>query len=363
MGYGIPYMGSKQGIADSICLNFPKAEHFYDLFGGGGSITHCMMLHRAKNHAHFHYNELNPLVADLFKRAVNGEFSYDRFIPEWISKEDFHARKGMDGYIQCLWSFGNERTTYLFGEEIEPYKKSMHMAVVFEEFDSLATEVLGFSKWPREANTITKRRIYLRQKLSWYNEKKKIPKVLYQFLSEKQLRQMGAKDNVKQLEQLQQLERLEQLQRLQSLEQLERLERLQSLQQLERLSITSYSYERVEIKPNSVVYCDIPYKGTADYGVAFNHKAFFDWAASRDFPVYISEYEVRDPRFDLVYSIDKRSLLSAEDNKLIKSEKLYWNRVRDGTESIGTASEGPAGRGISPSILMARFSGSGKENI
>ena len=315
MGYGIPYMGSKQVIADSICMNFPKAENFYDLFGGGGSITHYMMLHRANNYAHFHYNELNPLVADLLKRAVAGEFSYDVFKPEWISREDFHARKDKDGYVRCVWSFGNSGRNYLFGEDIEQYKKSMHMAVVFEEFDSLAIETLGFSKWPKEANTIKKRRHYLRQKLSWYNEKKKLPKCLYQFLSDKQRKQMGVKDNVKQLEQLEQLQRLE------------RLERLERLQQFERLTVTSLSYEQVEIKPNSVVYCDIPYVGTADYGNSFNHKKFFDWAASRDFPVYISEYEVKDPRFQLVYSIDKRSLLSREDNKLVKNERLYWNGV------------------------------------
>jgi hypothetical protein len=300
MGLGIPYMGSKQAIADSICMNFPKSEHFYDLFGGGGSVTHYMMLHRAKNHVHFHYNELNPLVADLFKRAIAGEFSYDRFKPEWISKEDFHARKDKDGYIACCWSFGNSQRTYLFGKDIEEYKKSMHMAIVFEQFDQLAIETLGFSKWPKEANTIKKRRYYLRQKLAWYNEKKKIPKCLYQFLSDKPLKQMVMKDIVKQLQQL---------------------------QQLERLTITNCSYEQVEIKPNSVVYCDIPYAGTADYGGSFCHKTFFDWAASRDFPVYISEYNVPDKRFQLVYSIDKMQLLAQGGAELVKSkaEKLYWN--------------------------------------
>jgi site-specific DNA-adenine methylase len=329
MTFGLPYMGSKQAIVDSICMNFPKSEHFYDLFGGGGSVTHYMMLHRAKNHSHFHYNELNPLVSDLFKRATVGEFSYDMFKPEWISKEDFFARKERDGYVKYVWSFGNNGRFYLFGEDIEPYKKSMHMALVFGEFDALAFIVFGFKEWPKDVNTIKKRRFYLRQKMEWFNKNKRIPKELYRFLSDKQLKQMGVKDNVKQLEQLQALQQLQALERLQQFERLE---------QLERLTITNCSYEQVEIKPNSVVYCDIPYAGTACYGLknntkeenarcSFNHKAFFDWAASRDFPVYISEYNVPDKRFQLVYSIDKKPLLAQGGTELVKNkaEKLYWN--------------------------------------
>lgn len=41
--YGIPYMGSKQKLVDKIVpfiLNrHPDTTHFYDLFGGGGSIS------------------------------------------------------------------------------------------------------------------------------------------------------------------------------------------------------------------------------------------------------------------------------------------------------------------------------------
>jgi site-specific DNA-adenine methylase len=121
---------------------------------------------------------------------------------------------------------------------------------------------------------------------------------------------------------------LQQLEQLEQLLQLQRLQRLQQLQQLERLELTSLDYRDVSIKKNSVVYCDIPYQGTADYG-EFNHKEFFDWAATRDFPVYVSEYNIDDKRFELVYTIDKMSLLSANKDKCKnKEEKLYWNRVK-----------------------------------
>jgi len=297
--YGIPYMGSKGIIAPSICMMLPNAEHFYDLFGGGFSMTHCMMNHFHKKYSYFHYNEIKSDVVDLVKRAINGEFNYSVFKPKWVSREDFFAKKDSDAYIRCIWSFGNNQRTYLFGD-IEAYKRSSHQAVVFDEFDEAAIKVLGFDRWPNVVKTIKQRRIYWRQKVA-FNSK-------------------GMKRG-----DLQQLQQLEQLQQLQQLERLQQLEQLQQLQQLERLSFYAKSYDEINILPNSVVYCDIPYEGTAGYG-KFDRKKFLDWAASRDFPVYISEYNISDNRFKNVYSIDKRSLLKGglKGNR-IKSEKLYWN--------------------------------------
>jgi hypothetical protein len=48
--------------------------------------------------------------------------------------------------------------------------------------------------------------------------------------------------------------------------------------------------------------------------------------------VYISEYNVPDPRFELVYSIDKRVLLTTTGDKNKQAvEKLYWNRIKPET--------------------------------
>jgi site-specific DNA-adenine methylase len=186
----------------------------------------------------------------------------------------------------------------------------MHNAVVFGEFDELAEKVLRFNKWPSIAKTIKQRRFYLRQLIEHYR-KTKIPDSLLQFLTDKQRNSLAAHRP------------------LMELEQLERLERLQQLEQLERLSITSLDYRAVEILPNSVVYCDIPYQGTAEYGNAFSHKEFFDWAASRDFPVFISEYEIKDPRFELVYTVSKRCILTTEgESNKVRQEKLYRNKAR-----------------------------------
>lgn len=170
------------------------------------------------------------------------------------------------------------------------------MAVIFDQFDETASKVLGFSSWPSEVKTVKQRRFYLGQKVAFDSK--------------------GMSRG--ELQQLQQLERLQQLEQLQRLEQFERLE---------RLHFTALDYRDVEILPSSVVYCDIPYQGTGCYGNNFNHKDFFDWAASRPFPVYISEYNIDDHRFKLVYTVDKRSEFSVKKSNTIMSEKVYWNGV------------------------------------
>jgi len=302
--FGIPYMGSKDTIAASIALNFPKADNFYDLFGGGFSISHYMLVNKSENYNKIHYNEIKKDITELVKKAINGDYSYDRFKPQWVSRENFFKNLD-DPYIRICWSFGNNQKDYIFGTDIEEYKRSMHQAVIFDEFNYIAKAVFEFDLWPKNVNTIRKKRYYLRQKIEWFRVKNKIPDKIKPF--------------IKQLQDLQQLGRLVQLQQLQQLERLQQLE------------ITSKDYREVEILPNSIVYCDIPYQGTADYGNNFSHKDFFDWAATRDFPVYISEYNVSDPRFKLVYKIDKRSMMSSyKENTKKMSEKLYWNGVTNG---------------------------------
>jgi len=307
-------MGSKDKVIASIAMNFPKADHFYDLFGGGFSVSHFMVTNKRKKYKHFHYNEIKSDIVELVKKAINGNFNYDRFKPPWVSRETFFKNLN-DPYIRICWSFGNDQKSYMFSKEIEPYKKSMHMAVVFDEFDHLAKEVFKFEKWPSNVKSINHKRLYLRQLIEFYRINNKLPQVLYPFLPAKQF------DH---LRRLQKLQRLEPLERLHQLQQLERFSPLKNY-----LTFSSKDYQDVEILPNSVVYCDIPYKGTADYANSFDYKRFFDWAKTRNFPVFISEYNVDDPDFKLVYTIDKRSMLSSDKSKCKdKQEKLYWNGVQ-----------------------------------
>jgi site-specific DNA-adenine methylase len=290
MKFGIPYMGSKSGIVKVICRNLPQAENFYDLFGGGFCVTHAMLALHPKRYKRFFFNEIEHGTVDLIQRAIRGEFNYDRFKPKFISREEFFKNKDTCAYTRLIWSFGNNQKDYLFGEDIEPYKRSLHNAVVFNEFDEMAKKVFGKDRFD-EKSTITQRRLFSR----W-----------------------ATKIRVGELQQLQRLQRLEQLEQLERLQQLERLERL------ERLELTSLDYRAVEIRPNSVVYCDPPYAGTAEYTRPFDHVAFWLWARECKHPIFISEYWAPDD-FRIVLSIEKKSRLSGKGATKTLNECLFVN--------------------------------------
>jgi len=301
--FGIPYQGSKDILVHKLAAILPKADNLYDLFGGGFSVSHYM--HLFGDYKTVHYNELEPSTVELVKDAIAGKYNYKSFKPEWITRQMFHARKQNCAYTRIVWSFGNNQNTYIFGKNIEEYKRSLHQAVVFSEFNKLAIDTLGLSKWPDHLS-IRGRRLLCRNQVFKKNGGQR---------GDKQLEQL------KQFQQLQQLERLEQLQQLQHLQ---RLERLQRLQQLEPLTMTSLSYEQVQIKPNSIIYCDPPYKNTFGYTKSFDHDSFWQWVRSCPHPVYVSEYSAPD---DIKTIAAFRHSKTNSKTRTQSVEKLFWNGV------------------------------------
>ena len=84
-------------------------------------------------------------------------------------------------------------------------------------------------------------------------------------------------------------------------------------------------YRDVEIVDDSVIYCDIPYRGTVDYGSAFDHEGFYDWCERQRVPVFISEYWMPEDRFECVAEFKHVSSLSATANKKVV-EKVFCPR-------------------------------------
>ena len=63
----------------------------------------------------------------------------------------------------------------------------------------------------------------------------------------------------------------------------------------EEIEFSEKDYRDYEHKDGDIVYCDPPYKGTEKYsGYEFDHDAFYEWARTRDYPVYFSEYSAPD---------------------------------------------------------------------
>lgn len=126
--YGLPYMGSKNKIANWVVDVLPKSERLYDLFCGGCAVTHAAMM-RGK-YEHYHVNDINN-IGGAFCDIIKGKLQPDY---RWVSREEFHRLKGTDPIVKIVWSFGNNGRNYLYGKDREELKKAMHYAVVFGDY-------------------------------------------------------------------------------------------------------------------------------------------------------------------------------------------------------------------------------------
>lgn len=125
MRYGLPYKGSKNKIAEEILGVLPRARTLYDLFGGGCAITHAALMGRKYERVVCNDIGLGPV---LFRDAAMGKYKDEK---RWISREEFEAKKRSDPYISLIWSFGNNGEDYLYGREIEAWKKALWAARVW----------------------------------------------------------------------------------------------------------------------------------------------------------------------------------------------------------------------------------------
>ena len=292
--YGIAYKGSKNSIAKEIIDFLPKAENFYDLFMGGGAITHCACL--SNKYKNIYANDINKLITDTFRGAVEGKYKNET---RWINKETFKEEKDKDGYIKYCWSFGNDGKSYLYNSTIEKWKECLWYARVLKDY-SIARE-MGIEGDLSRKDVI--------EHMQEYKEKY----IKYLFKMNKENKIDNYIKNSKQMEKLQSLESLERLQSLES------LERLQSLERLENLEITNLDYKAIEIKANSVIYCDIPYVNTHNEqynkeSINFDYKTFFEWAYKQKEPVFISSREIEDTRFKSIFQKAKRNLVNIFQN-------------------------------------------------
>ena len=268
MRYGMPYMGSKNKIAKWVIDHIPASDYLYDLFGGGGAITHCAC--ESGKFKHVIYNELYPITFKAFDMAIHGKFRNES---RWISHDEFMEKRRTDPYVAICFSFGNNLRSYCYSEKAEKLKKALHYAICFDDFSLL--ENLG---------------VKLKRKSS------------------------GRIELTKQVKELLKLNNLQ-------MQNLERLERLQSLQHLQHLYLTNKDYADVQIKENSVIYCDPPYKNTEKYRMDFNHNEFYKWCRKQKELVIISEYNMPED-FICIAEKEKISLMRSS-NRTTKTEKLF----------------------------------------
>lgn len=298
MNYGVPYKGSKNKIAEWVVGNLPEAENFYDLFAGGCAVTHAALL--SGKYQHCYANDIWT-APKLFLDAISGKY---RNKTRWISREEFFEKRLTDPYIQFCWSFGNGGQSYMYSREIEEAKHALHKLVFFNDyadFDKITKTGFKYSEEEMKKPFYERYMVYKKFRREKLAERKElVPLQLYQ--------------------------------RLESLESLESLQRLQRLQSLE---VSQGSYENVVIKPDSVIYCDIPYKGTEGYeslmkahchpsSSLFDYDSFYEWCGKQTELVVVSEYSMPE---DFICVGQKEKLVTNCAIQTIKAtERLFVPR-------------------------------------
>ena len=389
MNYGLPYMGSKNSIAQWVVEHIPGADVFVDLFAGGCAVTHAALL--SGRFGRIIANDITD-APQLFRDAVEGKFKDER---RWISRDDFLRLKDSDPYVRYCWSFGNAGQDYLYSKEVEPWKRAVHYARIFGDCSQLKS--FGIDSDGSVADIRAHHEEYKKKYIAWYvknvmmdesdykrllddltgnirRESDKLRAYLVDGLKKSGKRACdvdkflgtngmaghyfgrsqwefptrevyeklqgfigyevpyaeiyGLQSLMESLQRLERLQRRQSLESLESLQRLERLQRLQSLESLERLEVLRGDYRMVKIPAGSVVYCDIPYVGTQGYnGETFDHGAFYEWAERQTATLIISEYTMPEDRFVRIASIEKRQLLFGGQGAF-KSEGLWMPKAQ-----------------------------------
>lgn len=95
---------------------------------------------------------------------------------------------------------------------------------------------------------------------------------------------------------------------------------------LKGVNFVCSKYEDLDIPPNSLIYCDPPYEGTAKYkGYSINHKEFWQWCRDKEaegHTVFVSEYNAPDD-FQCVWKKEIVSSLSKNSVSKKGIEKLF----------------------------------------
>lgn len=263
--YGMPYQGSKSRLVAKILDVIPSADNFYDLFAGGCSVTHYALL--SGKYKNVYCNDNDEFVIGGFVKAIGGKFHGET---RFVDKAEFDHKHRRDQYISCCFSFGNNWRTYAYGRDIEDYKRQYHNAVFYGEKTGMLKYGIDLKHLDFKDTTMADR---------------------YERVQSEIRKQTSTPDTIHL-----------------ALPHYSAYTRLLRLANLPTPIITTSDYRGVLIEPNSVVYCDIPYKGTGTYNkTKFDHDAFYEWCGKQEQLTFISEYEMPE-NFIKVASFKHRTI-------------------------------------------------------
>lgn len=373
--FGLPYTGSKSRIAPWLMEMLPNCENFVDVFAGGCAVSHAVIL--AGKAKMITMNDIQGDVVQLFLDALHGDLGkYNPY--QWIDRTTFFEQKNTNPFIRLVYSFGNNAKNYLYSREIEEYKHAVHLALTdddWESFNELCPELAEKCKTELQNYPISHddysisiyiRHLKLQKKCcqilreisgnSWYSEV--IQQHPFYRTSKKEWishgktgtkivgvhgnQELFSIDRTKSIYAACDIERTQRIESNQTLQSLERVKRIQHLEAAKRIktinnndiinnnpiiNTTSMDYRLLDIPSNSVVFCDPPYKDSeVKYNTTkFNHEEFYEWCLEKAKynDVYVTEYNIEHPHFQLLGEKGRQISLNAQGNKGIKAEKLY----------------------------------------
>jgi hypothetical protein len=308
----LTYQGTKRTIArpivDTMHGMFPEKSVFIDLFGGGGAITSAALeykqdtLFECFKFDKVIYNEINELVYTLYCAYMRGEITKE-MVNGYVSRNAFYdVKSNTSAYpalraaiILYVWSFSNNFDAYF---SFNPNKTETQLNDTLKRFEAGKRSLL-------------------------------------------------AKHNI----------------------------------DISKLETSNKDYRNIPIPENALVYCDIPYSNTSDYRrsedpdakqvtyfchnpstdsqscvniherldcyigcrekhtfigckckgrhydklLTFDHEKFYEWALSRDFPVFVSEYAMPSD-FECVGEWKRKVVVAGRAQQNAPLEKLFYNR-------------------------------------
>lgn len=329
MIYGLPYMGSKNKIASEIVDTLPRAQNFYDLFCGGCAITHCALL--KNKYKKYHINDISPMVIEFFINAINGDYK-DR--TNWVSREDFNRLKDTDPFIKYVWSFGNRGGEYMYGKDIEDYKRALHKAIFFRDYSEALNFDLDFStldKYESLQDRYTEARRIIKETVLDEDIIKKDGKYVYEDGSpagnKLVLQSLANFERTKSLNELGGVEIKDLPLEMETIGRIKRIQNLENIETSKNKKQLTYSigdYQNVKIEPNSVIYCDIPYKDTREYASKneFDYDRFYEWCSKQTEKVFVSSYEMPSDLFVTVLELEHINSFSATKTQHV-IERLF----------------------------------------
>ena len=90
-------------------------------------MTHAAMI--SGKYERFLANDLHGFGLRLFQDAIAGKCN-GRW-REWVSRDEFMAKRDKDPLVAICWSFGNNMSQYCYGEDKEELKREAHKVKAF----------------------------------------------------------------------------------------------------------------------------------------------------------------------------------------------------------------------------------------